>query len=208
MTKLLKLTVLIFLLSCASQSEKDDDKSSKSVYPEAFLQMKNNAIASTPKVFDVKIIGVNQLVSSEKIVTVDRDYYNKYLSEYIQLDDGIDNLYYYSVNEDGILCSTVIKVSKLNTTIYTAYLVVFNDNGVIENVVDISLYESYPGGEITMRSMFLEDNEILQITLNSFVDYDGMSKKEVITTDSISITLKIKNSDIVLVKADTTRYSK
>lgn len=210
MNKIFIIISIVFLAGCAPKQEKNNEQDKKVAYSESFLRFKEKAASTTSQDFDVKQIGVNELISSNKINLIDTDYYTSFLSEYLRIEDGSDKLYYYSVNEkQRPVNASIIRVTKLNTTIYTLYLVIFDDDFEIQNVIEFSKYESYPGGEISMRSVLVEDNKYLQTTLESFVDgYDNENKRAIITTDSISCLFKIAGEESILLNADTTRYTK
>ncbi len=48
------------------------------------------------------------LISSNKINLIDTDYYTSYLSDYLRIEDGSDELYFYSVNEEKSFVSASI----------------------------------------------------------------------------------------------------
>ncbi len=196
-----------FLAACKSP-ESNNSKEVVSDYSPFYKHILSNSKFEANKCIDIEKLKVNSLIEGNNIKEVDTTFYQKYIEDFLPIEKEFEKLYYYGVNDKIPFSVFFIKVSRLGTTIYSVYFLLFNEEGELFDLLEVSRYESYPGGSVSMKSCF-EINGLNQIELNSFVDgYDEEKSKAIITTDSICKFFEINKGKISLIRADSARYSK
>ena len=203
--------IFIFIaLSCApNASEKGINKDQSVVFSKEFKIMAEHSNNGTPEIVNVLSINFEGTTSDGNLEEIDSTFYNEFLSDLIEVDEAYEKLFFYTVEDGQIPNAVILKLSLFESPKYSALLIIFNDKYKITQVIEVSMYEAYPGGSVESTSRIDIPDQIEKIKFESFVDgYYEETGKLKLSVDSIRQVYKFSNGKFSIVEHDSVRLSK
>lgn len=196
------------MVSCKYKDDSHTNQAGENI-PEFYSHIIKNSKYNLSNSINLEKMNLNNYIKRREIKEVDSLFYNKYLIKNFNINQEFEKLYFFSTYSIQDLSSLFIKVSKFNTTVYCAYLIYFSTEGKIIDALEVSKYESYPGGSVSKYSNFIKNEQIEQITLNSFIEgYDDEKEKPIIVVDSTRKIIQKDLGNFKLISSDSVRYNK